>query len=257
MKKNNFIIAGPCVLETYEKAEEIYLFSSEIAKKYGFDYIFKASFDKANRTSIYSDRGVGIEKGKQIFKKLKEKYNCKITTDVHESHQVKEISKVVDILQIPAFLCRQTDLLISAGKTNKIVNIKKGQFASIKHMEEAVKKVKSVSNNLVFCTERGTFFGYSDLVVDFRNIKEMSRICDSTIIDFTHSCQKYSGGSTTDGNNSYSKPIAVSGKIWGCKGFFGEVHMNPKSSPSDKNTILNFSQFEDVIKSISEAKCLI
>lgn len=257
MRKNNFIIAGPCVLETFEKAEEIYLFCSKIANKYGFDYVFKASFDKANRTSIDSDRGVGLQRGKEIFKKLKEKYNCNITTDIHESQQVSEISEVVDILQIPAFLCRQTDLLIAAGKTNKIVNIKKGQFASIKHMEEAVRKVKSVSDNLVFCTERGTFFGYSDLVVDFRNIKEMSKICDSTIIDFTHSCQKYSGGSTTGGDNSYSKPIAISGKIWGCNGFFGEVHMDPKSSPSDKNTILDFSQFEEVIRSISETKCLI
>ena len=255
MQKDNFLIAGPCVLEDFETTEKIYLFCSELAKKYNFDFYFKASFDKANRTSIFSERGVGIEKGVEIFDRLKSKYDCKITTDVHESYQVKIIEDVVDIIQIPAFLCRQTDLIVTAAKTNKIVNIKKGQFCSTKHIEKAVQKVQQNSNNRVFCTERGTFFGYNDLVVDFRNIPKMNKFCDASIIDFTHSCQQYSDKDTTSGDNSFAKNIAVSGKVWGCTGFFGEVHPNPQCSPSDKDTILDFEQFKQIIETIGKITC--
>ena len=250
----NFIIAGPCVLEDYEMAEEIMLFASKVCEKNNFKYIFKASFDKANRSDIHSYRGPSLEQSKSIFKKLR-RHNIPITTDFHETWQIEEFHHLVDIIQIPAFLCRQTDLLVAAAKTNKPINIKKGQFASSHHMSLAVEKIKKYSNNEIYLTERGTFFGYNDLVVDFRNIKKMSNMSHGTIIDFTHSCQKYKYNSkTTSGDRTMAKQIAMSGMIWGATGFFGELHPRPAESPSDKSTILDYETFENIINNLRRLK---
>ena len=248
--KKPILIAGPCSLEGRIQAHEISNKCSELADKYGFDYYFKASFDKANRTSVNSKRGIGIDKAIDIFAELKELGNCKITTDIHEPWQADKLADVVDIIQIPAYLCRQTDLLVAAGHTWKTVNIKKGQFINGSNMVHAVNKVKSTGNNNIMLTERGSMFGMGDLVVDFRQIVDMKELDVPVIIDCTHSTQRPNSGSTTAGQPRYAIHIAKAAKAVGVDGYFFEVHENPSAAWSDGSNMIKLDKFEEILKQL-------
>ena len=244
------LIAGPCSLEGRVQAHEIADKCGQLADKYGFDYYFKASFDKANRTSVNSKRGIGIDKAKFIFEELKELQGCKITTDIHEPWQAEKLAKVVDIIQIPAYLCRQTDLLVAAGNTWKTVNIKKGQFIDGRNMIHAINKVKSTGNNKVMLTERGSMFGMGDLVVDFRQVVDMKELGVPVIMDCTHSTQKPNSGSTTAGQPRYAIHIAKAAKAVGVDGYFFEVHENPSAAWSDGSNMVQLDKFEEILKQL-------
>ncbi len=227
------LIAGPCVLENAELAISVGLKIKEICDSYGVRYIFKASYDKANRTSSSSFRGPGLEQGIAMLKEVKSSLNVPILTDVHETIQVDKVAEVVDILQIPAFLCRQTDLLIAAGATRRAVNIKKGQFMAPEDMKYAVEKVKQGGDVPIMLTERGTMFGYRDLVLDLRSLATMRRYAP-VIFDGTHTVQSPGGAGGKTGGNREWVPLLVRGAIAaGVDGIFLEVHTDPESSPSD------------------------
>ena len=249
--KKPILISGPCSIENEDQA--LYLASTlqNLADKYNFNYVFKGSFDKANRTSIHSKRGVGLEKAIKIFEKIKNHIGCKTTTDVHETWQIDKLEDVVDVIQIPAFLCRQTDLLIEAGHTNKTVNIKKGQFVEGKNMVHAVNKVLSTGNKDIWLTERGSMFGMGDLVVDFRQVVDMKELGYPIIMDCTHSTQRPNSGNTTNGNPKYSLPIAKLAKAVDVDGWFFEVHENPSAAWSDGSNMIQLSKFENILKAIS------
>ena len=244
------LIAGPCSLEGRIQAHTISSKCQELADKYGFNYYFKASFDKANRTSINSKRGIGIEKAVDIFAELKELDGCKITTDIHEPWQAEKLIEVVDVIQIPAYLCRQTDLLTSAGYTYNTVNIKKGQFVDGSSMIHAINKVKSTGNNNIWLTERGSMFGMGDLVVDFRQIVDMKELDVPVIIDCTHSTQRPNSGSTTAGQPRYAIHIAKAAKAVGVDGYFFEVHENPSAAWSDGSNMIKLDKFEEILKQL-------
>ena len=244
-------IAGPCVIESEELlgcvAEELV----RLNKKYQIDIIFKASFDKANRTSIRSFRGPGMERGLQMLQDVKDKYGLRILTDIHESWQAEPVAKVADILQIPAFLCRQTDLLVAAAKTGKTVNIKKAQFLSGLDMEYPVQKVRDAGKDNVWLTERGNIYGYNNLVVDFRNIPDMARFTDTVIMDCTHSVQRPgAAGGKTGGNREFIPAMALAAKAFGANGFFFETHPDPDNALSDGPNMIPLTQLGDVIKSL-------
>ena len=244
------LIAGPCSLEGRVQAHEIADKCSQLANKYGFDYYFKASFDKANRTSVNSKRGIGVDKAIKIFKELKELQGCKITTDIHEPWQADKLADVVDIIQIPAYLCRQTDLLVAAGNTWKTVNIKKGQFIDGSNMIHAINKVKSTDNNQIMLTERGSMFGMGDLVVDPRQIVDMKELGVPVIMDCTHSTQRPNSGNTTAGQPKYTLPIAKVAKALDVDGYFFEVHPNPSAAWSDGSNMVQLDKFEDILKQL-------
>lgn len=247
-----FLIAGPCVIESEDICFDIAETCKKIAEDNGFLYIFKASFDKANRTSINSYRGVSIAEANSLFNKIKSKFNLPILTDVHESYQ-PELLTSVDILQIPAFLCRQTDLLLSAGKTGKIVNIKKAQFLSATDMVHAIEKVKSTGNNSILLTERGTSFGYNNLVVDFRNIVDMMKYDLPVVFDLTHSTQRPGGnGSSSGGNPEYAPYLSRAVAAIGVKGFFIELHREPKKALSDGANMIALDELDSVLKGINK-----
>lgn len=243
-----FIIAGPCVIESMEVLETIAKELVSIKQKYNIELIFKASFDKANRTSISSYRGVGIEKGLEMLQQIKVKYNLPLCTDIHESYQAEKVKDVIDIIQIPAFLCRQTDLLIAAAKTGRIINIKKGQFLSGEDMSFPVKKVLDSGNSNILLTERGNSFGYNNLVVDFRNIPVMKEFGYPVIMDCTHSVQRPNAGNgTTGGNREYVPYMALAAKSFGANAYFFEVHPNPDKALSDGPNTLELSKFEALV----------
>ena len=244
------LIAGPCSLEGRVQAHEIADKCSQLADKYGFDYYFKASFDKANRTSVNSKRGIGMDKAIKIFEELKELQGCKITTDIHEPWQAEKLANVVDIIQIPAYLCRQTDLLVAASNTWKTVNIKKGQFIDGKNMIHAVNKVKSTGNNNIMLTERGSMFGMGDLVVDPRQIVDMKELGVPVIMDCTHSTQRPNSGNTTAGQPKYTLPIAKVAKALNVDGYFFEVHENPSAAWSDGSNMVQLDKFEEILKQL-------
>lgn len=245
------IIAGPCVIECQECLETVAQELVLINKKYDLDVIFKASFDKANRTSIHSYRGPGLEKGMQMLADIKSKYGLRILTDIHESYQAQPAAEVADVLQIPAFLCRQTDLLVAAANTGKIVNIKKAQFLSGLDMEYPVQKVRESGNDNVWLTERGNIYGYNNLAVDFRNIADMKKFTDTVIMDCTHSVQRPgAAGGKTGGNREFVPAMALAAKAFGANGFFFEVHPNPEEALSDGPNMLYLSNLEEVIKSL-------
>lgn len=253
IKNNNFIIAGPCSAETEELCIEVAKFCKSICESNGFEYIFKASFDKANRTSIHSYRGPGLNKGIEIFKKVK-KINPYICTDVHLPEQCNKIAEVVDVIQIPAFLARQTDLLIAASKTGRIINIKKPQFVSHDKMKFVLDKCIESGNKNLILTERGSMYGSNDLVVDFRNIFEMKKLEVPIVIDSTHSCQKMLPGGTTSGNREYAPYFAKAGMLFGCSGVFAEVHPEPNKGLSDSSNMIDFKMFEKMIKDLRKLK---
>ena len=247
LQKNRFLIAGPCVIENENMIMEIADEVKKISDKYGFTYIFKASFDKANRTSLHSFRGLGIEKGLKILEKVKKTFELPITTDIHEPHQAKIVSEVVDIIQIPAFLSRQTDLLVASAKTNKIVNIKKAQFLDGKNMFYSVEKVRENGNNKIILTERGTMFGLGNLVVDFRQIVDMKEFGYPVVLDVTHSTQKPSAeNGKSGGERKYAPYLAKIGTALDVNLFF-EVHPNPEKALSDGANMVYLNQFEEIL----------
>lgn len=241
-------IAGPCVIESQELLDTVACELVRINQTLGTDIIFKASFDKANRTSIHSFRGPGLGKGLQMLGDIKEKYGLRITTDIHESCQAEAAGEVCDILQIPAFLCRQTDLLVAAAKTGKVVNIKKAQFLSGKDMRYPVEKALESGAKEVWLTERGNCFGYNNLVVDFRNISDMKEIVPTVIMDCTHSVQRPSAGDgKTVGDRKFVPAMAMAAKAFGATGYFFEVHPDPDKGLSDAANMLELNKLEALI----------
>ena len=244
-------IAGPCVIESAEVLDKVAERIVDINNRLGTDIIFKASFDKANRTSISSYRGVGIERGLQMLADVKSKWGLKLITDIHEAWQAEQAGAVVDVLQIPAFLCRQTDLLVAAAKTGKVVNIKKAQFLSGVDMVYPYQKAVESGASEVWLTERGNSFGYNNLVVDFRNIPDMLNIAPRVIMDCTHSVQRPgAAGGKTGGNREYVPAMALAAKAFGATGYFFEVHPDPDNALSDGPNMLCLDNLENVIKTL-------
>jgi 2-dehydro-3-deoxyphosphooctonate aldolase (KDO 8-P synthase) len=220
-------------------------------KKYNIQIIFKASFDKANRTSIQSYRGPGLERGLEMLSAIKSKYGLSLLTDIHEVYQAAPVGEVVDVIQIPAFLCRQTDLLVAAAKTGKIVNIKKAQFLSGLDMKYPVEKVKEATGHEIWLTERGNVCGYNNLAVDFRNIADMKQFTPHVIMDCTHSVQRPgSAGGKTGGNREFIPAMALAAKAFGATGYFFETHPNPDTALSDGPNMLYLKDLETVISSL-------
>jgi 2-dehydro-3-deoxyphosphooctonate aldolase (KDO 8-P synthase) len=244
-------IAGPCVIESAEVLDAVAERIVDINKRLGVNIIFKSSFDKANRTSISSYRGVGIERGLQMLADVKSKWGLSLLTDIHEAWQAQAAGEVVDVLQIPAFLCRQTDLLVAAAKTGKAVNIKKAQFLSGADMQYPYQKAIESGATEVWLTERGNSFGYNNLVVDFRNIPDMLQIAPRVIMDCTHSVQRPgAAGGKTGGNREYVPAMALAAKAFGANGYFFEVHPDPDNALSDGPNMLSLDNLENVIKSL-------
>ena len=244
-------IAGPCVIESSELLDTVARELVRINKKLGVDIIFKSSFDKANRTSLNSFRGPGLERGLQMLSDIKEKYELRILTDIHESYQAEAAGEVCDVIQIPAFLCRQTDLLVAAAKTGKIVNIKKAQFLSGADMKYPVEKAMESGAKEVWLTERGNSFGYNNLVVDFRNIPDMKEITPNVIMDCTHSVQRPGAGNgSTGGDRRFVPSMALAAKAFGATGYFLEVHPNPDNGLSDGPNMLELDKLEGLIEKL-------
>lgn len=258
MGKKFLIIAGPCVLEDFEGALYIAQFLKELIPLFGFDFVFKSSFDKANRTSLFSYRGPGLEKGLSWLEDIKKKTGLKITTDVHETWQVKPVSEVVDIIQIPAFLCRQTDLIVSASKTGKIINIKKGQFMSPWDMKYVLQKAQVHNPAEVLLTERGYSFGYRNLVVDFRSIPIMKSFGVRVIFDATHSVQLPGGGEGKSGGEREFVPYLIRAAVAvGVDGIFMEVHPEPDKALCDGPNSLPLSDLENILKQIKDLRTVV
>ncbi len=249
------LIAGPCMLENEKKTISIAEEINKICNELNINYIFKSSFDKANRSSIKSQRGVSLNDSLQIFKKVKEEFDCPIITDVHTEEHCNKLanSNVIDVLQIPAFLCRQTDLLLSAGKTNKIVNIKKGQFLSPSEVKNIFEKIKSTNNNNIMITERGTSFGYNNLVNDFRGIDIMKEFEFPIIFDGTHSVQQPGGlGDKSGGNREFIPSLCKAAVSIGVAGVFLETHDDPDIAPSDGPNMLNIKNLKNLLIQLKE-----
>lgn len=245
------VIAGPCVIESEDMIMQMAERLKDIADRLEIDYYFKASFDKANRTSISSYRGPGIEEGIRILQKVKETYGLKIATDIHEPWQAEKVEKVADIIQIPAFLCRQTDLLVAAAKTGKKINVKKAQFLAPWDMKNVVQKLEESGNSDIMLCERGTSFGYNTLVVDMTGICEMKKLGYPVVMDATHSVQKPGGqGSSTGGNREYVEPLAKAAVAAGADALFFEVHPNPDKALSDGPNMVRLNEFEEMLKRI-------
>ena len=248
--KHTFI-AGPCVIESAELLDIVAAKLVEINQKQGTDIIFKASFDKANRTSLHSFRGPGIDRGLQMLSDVKDKYGLQLLTDIHEAWQAEAAGEVVDVLQIPAFLCRQTDLLLAAAKTGRTVNIKKAQFLSGKDMRYPVEKAREAGAKEVWLTERGNMMGYNNLVVDFRNIPDMLEIVDNVIMDCTHSVQRPGGADgKTGGDRRFVPQMALAAKAFGATGWFFEVHPTPDLGLSDAANMLELDKLDALIEQL-------
>ena len=244
-------IAGPCVIETSDVLDVVARELVRLRERFRIEIYFKASFDKANRTSIRSYRGPGLEKGLQMLADIKSRYGLPLLTDIHESVQAAPVGEVVDVIQIPAFLCRQTDLLVAAARTGKTVNIKKAQFLSGLDMKYPVQKVVESGNENVWLTERGNMFGYNNLIVDFRNIPDMLAITPRVIMDCTHSVQRPGGGEgITSGNREFVPAMALAAKAFGANGWFLEVHPDPERALSDAANSLYLNHLESVIESL-------
>ncbi len=239
------MIEGPEVMDTV--AQELV----RLRSLYDIEIYFKASFDKANRTSIHSHRGPGLERGLQLLADIKARYGLPLVTDIHESYQAALAGEVVDVLQIPAFLCRQTDLLVAAAKTGRPVNIKKAQFLSGLDMQYPVEKCREAGAADIWLTERGNTFGYNNLVVDFRNIPDMLCFTPRVIMDCTHSVQRPgAAGGKTGGNREYVPAMALAARAFGANGYFFEIHPDPDNALSDGPNMLRLNDFEAVVKSL-------
>ncbi|MBP5442045.1 MAG: 3-deoxy-8-phosphooctulonate synthase [Treponema sp.] len=245
------LIAGPCVIESEENVMFIARTIKEITERLELNYYFKASFDKANRTSIHSYRGLGIDEGLRILQKVKDEYGLKICTDIHEPWQAEKAAAVADIIQIPAFLCRQTDLLVAAANTGKIVNVKKAQFLAPWDMKNVVLKLEESGCKKIMLCERGTSFGYNTLVVDMTSIIEMKKFGYPVVFDATHSVQKPGGkGTATGGNRAYVEPLAKAAVAVGADALFFEVHPDPDNALSDGANMVRLDDFENILRRI-------
>lgn len=250
-----FLIAGPCVIESEEHSLSLARELKEICGRIGLPFIFKASYDKANRSSLRSFRGPGLEKGLAVLKRVKEELRVPVLSDVHETAQVEKAAAVLDVLQIPAFLCRQTDLIVEAARTGKTVNVKKGQFVSPEEMANAVEKVLSQGNQKILLTERGTFFGYHNLVFDVRAIAVMKKWGFPVIIDASHSVQKPGGmGKSSGGEAEFIPLMARTGVAAGADGLFIEVHDEPERALSDAHNSLKLNDLEALLNTVAEIK---
>lgn len=247
------LIGGPCQIETKSHAVELAGKIVEITEKLGIPYVFKASFDKANRTSITGARGIGLEKAMEVFSEIRERYGCPVVTDVHEPYQCAEVAPVVDILQIPAFLCRQTDLVVAAAETGKVVNVKKGQFLAPWDMKNVVSKAEQAGNPNVLVTERGASFGYNTLVVDMRSLPIMAeRTGCPVVFDATHSVQQPGGqGTSTGGQREFAPVLARAAVAVGVASVFIETHEDPDKSPSDGPNMIPLADLKGVLESLS------
>ena len=242
------LIAGPCVIESEENVMLVAKKIKEITDKLDIPFVFKSSFDKANRTSINSFRGPGLEEGLRILNKVKTELNLKVTTDIHEPYQAEEVAKVVDIIQIPAFLCRQTDLLVAAAKTGKTVNVKKAQFLAPWDMKNVVGKIEESGNRDIMLCERGTSFGYNNLVVDMTGLVEMKKFGYPVVFDATHSVQKPGGkGNCTGGNREYVEYLAKAAIAVGADAIFMEVHPDPDNALSDGPNMVKLDELEEIL----------
>ncbi len=245
------LIAGPCVIESAELLDTVAQKLVDINHRQGTDIIFKASFDKANRTSIHSFRGPGLERGLQMLSDIKTKYGLRLLTDIHEAWQAKPVGEVVDVIQIPAFLCRQTDLLVAAAHTGKTVNIKKAQFLSGRDMRYPLEKAREAGATDVWLTERGNMMGYGNLVVDFRNISDMLELVPTVIMDCTHSVQRPDAqGGKTGGDRRFVPAMAMAAKAFGATGYFFEVHPTPDEGLSDAANMLELDRLEELVKEL-------
>lgn len=244
-------IIGPCVIEAPEVMNEVAAEVARLREHFDVEVYFKASFDKANRTSLHSFRGPGLEKGLQTLADIKHQYGLPLLTDIHESYQAAAAGEVVDVLQIPAFLCRQTDLLVAAAKTGKTVNVKKAQFLSGTDMVYPVEKCREAGAPEVWLTERGNCFGYNNLVVDFRNIADMKPLADRVIMDCTHAVQRPgAAGGKTGGNREYVPAMALAAKAFGATGYFFETHPDPDHALSDGPNMIKLADMEGVMKQL-------
>ena len=252
------LIAGPCQLETEQHAMDMAGKIKEISTKLNISFIYKTSFDKANRTSLKGKRGAGLDKSLPVFDKIKKELNIPVLTDVHNSEQCSIIAEHVDILQIPAFLCRQTDLLIAAAKTNKIINVKKGQFLAPWDMVNVTKKISDSGNKNILVTERGTSFGYNALVSDMRSLPIMAKNGYPVIFDATHSVQQPGGlGEKSGGQREFVEYLARAAVAVGVAGVFIETHQDPDNAPSDGPNMVPLNKLENLLKQLSEIDNLI
>ncbi len=248
LKNKPFFIIGPCVIENHELLDVVAKELVRLREKYKVEIIFKSSFDKANRTSITSYRGKTIIEGLSLLEIIKKEYDLPIITDVHETWHIDKVIDVVDVIQIPAFLCRQTDLLLKAAQTEKIINIKKAQFLSGEDMEHVIKKITSKKNHNILLTERGTMFGYNNLIVDFRNIPIMKQFGHPVVMDCTHSVQRPGNlNGKTGGNREYILPMALAAKAFGADGYFIETHPEPDKALSDAPNMLHLGDLDGLI----------
>ncbi len=248
-------IAGPCVIEDKQTVLKTASYLKEVSSQYPVDFIFKASFYKANRTSMKSFRGPGLTKGLRILEEVKRKFGLRVLSDVHCRNDVKEVKDVLDVIQIPAFLSRQTDLIVKAAQTNKIINIKKAQFMSPYDIKYVIEKVTSVGNKKIFVTERGTCFGYNNLVVDFRSFFIMREFGYPVIFDVTHSLQRPSLlKGVSGGDREFVEPMALAGVACGVDGLFMEVHPWPRRARSDKATIFPLKKIESLLNRVFKVK---
>ncbi|MEP5759226.1 MAG: 3-deoxy-8-phosphooctulonate synthase [Litoreibacter sp.] len=251
------VIAGPCQLESLDHALEIAHSMADVCKKAGASFVFKASYDKANRTSLTGERGVGMDKGLEILAKVKAEIGCPVLTDVHTADQCAVAAEVVNIIQIPAFLCRQTDMLLAAGKTNAVVNIKKGQFLAPWDMPNVISKVESVGNENILLTERGTSFGYNALVADFRGLPTMARTGYPVIMDATHSVQQPGGqGGSSGGQREFAPVMARAAVALGVAGVFIETHQDPDTAPSDGPNMIRLDEMPKLVQTLMKFDAL-
>ncbi len=248
LRQAPFVIAGPCVIESQDLLLRVGEELKRLEEKFGLTIIFKSSFDKANRTSIHSYRGPGIEEGISMLAEVKKRFDLPLTTDIHEAWQASVAAQHIDVLQIPAFLCRQTELLLAAGESGNVVNIKKAQFLSGEEMRHPVEKIRSTGNEHILLTERGSMFGYQNLVVDFRNISLMQEMGFPVVMDCTHSVQRPgAAGGKTGGDRRFVPHMAYAAKGFGANGYFFEVHPNPEEALSDGPNMLYLKDFEAVL----------
>ena len=252
------LIAGPCQLETEQHALDMAGKISEISKKYNIGLIYKTSFDKANRTSLKSKRGAGLEKSLPIFDKIKKQINVPILTDIHNAEQCSVVANHVDVLQIPAFLCRQTDLLVAAAKTNKIINVKKGQFLAPWDMSNVVKKISDTGNSNILITERGASFGYNTLVSDMRSIPIMAQTGYPIVFDATHSVQQPGGmGDKSGGERKFVSHLSRAAVAVGIAAVFIETHQDPDNAPSDGPNMVPLNEMDSLVNKLLEIDKLI
>jgi len=258
MKHKFIFIAGPCVMEDRAKTLETAAYLADVAAAFPIEFVFKASFDKANRTSLGSFRGPGLKEGLKILEEVKHRFGLPVLTDVHCLAQVKAVARVADVIQIPAFLCRQTDLVLAVARTKKTVNIKKGQFLAPWDMRHIVKKVESAGNKNIWISERGASFGYNNLVVDFRAFPIMQAFGYPVIYDVTHSMQRPSGaGSISGGDSRFVPTLALAAVAAGVDGLFMEVHPDPKKALSDKHTSFRLDKVKGLLEKIFKVRAAI